>query len=171
MFDPFHHGTHIASLWTLAFTLFPITTTLYSCTFRWVVRQLPINISMEGYGYTITQLGYSIIGLVAAVSHATAVSMALKYPDTLFKSLFSMNMFPGSLQEKVLTFLKVDYLLTFIVLMTWMHAEMVGIHSIRRLQAASLLLVGSVILGPGATAAIAWSTREKALRNVKKKAL
>jgi hypothetical protein len=111
-----------------------------------------------------------VYGAVAAFSggiHLYFVGSVARDPSlSLIKVLVPEFQVQG-FASQVLVFLKFDYLFTFFALLFWIYLEFqqMGRHDTRLVGAG--LLVGTVLVGPGATAAIAWSIREHTLSEVR----
>lgn len=165
MFDPLGQGPHAKSLWALMFALCPLTIAL--CTRA--VRALLPRASTTKAGYNALQMGYGIVGAVAAAFHVVTVVKAIAQPASLLAGLLSLELYPDMLRDKILTFLKLDYLITFAALLTWAYSEVRDIYRGRPLLLLGMFAVGTVVVGPGATAAVACLVREAGLNrgNVK----
>ncbi|KAF6827013.1 hypothetical protein CMUS01_09198 [Colletotrichum musicola] len=155
MFDPLHQDPYVKSLWTLAFSLFPILVTACSQV-MYTVSQFLSPSQAKGItphsevSRTALHVGYAVTGTLAAAAHVYTVALVILQPDGLLHGLFSLGHSSPSLRENILTFLKLDYILTFSVLLTFGFGEL-------------------PILGPGGTTAIVWSLREDGLNKRKTK--
>ncbi|KAK3994453.1 hypothetical protein QBC44DRAFT_322701 [Cladorrhinum sp. PSN332] len=162
------------SLWVLAFTFFPVLTAFCTSLISFLLKQLPVR---DGRGYNAAQSAYALAAAVSAAFHAAFVVATIVAPEgprdnngfartlSVLRRGGDMTGQSGSLADQVLTFLQVDYLLTFVSLLGWVYNALVvlypsGAGSGRRVRIGGLLLVGSVVFGPGATAMVAWSIRE-----------
>ncbi|KAM4056689.1 hypothetical protein HRG_003557 [Hirsutella rhossiliensis] len=166
MFDPFRQGDHIKSLWVLMFALCPlniaICTKTVGVTKRAFLPSSPKAATTTNAGYNALQLGYTTVGVVAAAFHAMTILQAIKHPGR-FNGLFSLELYPEMLRDKIMTFLKLDYLITFAALLTWAYSEVLAIRRGGSLMLLGMFVFGTLVFGPGATTAIAWSARETGL--------
>ncbi|KAL0941317.1 FAD binding domain-containing protein [Colletotrichum truncatum] len=174
MFDPLHQGPYVKSLWTLAFSLFPILVTACSQV-MYTVSQFLSPSQAKGItphsevSRTALHVGYAVTGTLAAAAHVYTVALVILQPDGLLHGLFSLGHSSPSLRENILTFLKLDYILTFSVLLTFGFGELRMLHFVGSLKLAIYLILGTAMLGPGGTTAIVWSLREDGLNKRKTK--
>ncbi|KAK8859134.1 FAD/NAD(P)-binding domain-containing protein [Apiospora arundinis] len=174
MFDPLRQGPYAKSLWTLAFSLFPITVTVSYQVLSLVARllgktQAPRTVPHSEVGRTSLHVGYALTGTLAATAHVYTVALTITHPDSLLHGLLSLGYSSPLIQEKILTFLKFDYLITFGALLAFGLGELRTLHYGGSLKLAILLILGVIMLGPGGTIAIVWSIREDGLRKMKSK--
>ncbi|KAK6836881.1 hypothetical protein PG987_007376 [Apiospora arundinis] len=174
MFDPLRQGPYAKSLWTLAFSLFPITVTVSYQVLSLVARllgktQAPRTVPHSEVGRTSLHVGYALTGTLAATAHVSTVALTITHPDSLLHGLLSLGYSSPLIQEKILTFLKFDYLITFGALLAFGLGELRTLHYGGSLKLAILLILGVLMLGPGGTIAIVWSIREDGLRKMKSK--
>ncbi|KAK4221928.1 hypothetical protein QBC38DRAFT_520699 [Podospora fimiseda] len=167
------------SLWVLGFTLFPLLTAI--CTnvvarlLVFVMSILRIRDGRRG-GYSAVQSAYALAGTAAAAFHALfVVALAMGKGDIragFSRTLLAVSVVRGGanddgnevvlLADQVLTFLHIDYLITFLGLLCWVYNALVRVYpEVGGWKIAVGLMGGSVLFGPGATAMLGWSMREE----------
>ena len=112
---------------------------------------------------TVPNFVYASAAAFSGLTHFYFIASVVNKPSLSFSRCFVPDHQAQDFGNQVLVFLKFDYLFTFFTLLLWVYLEFqqVGRHDPRWVGAA--LLVGSVLVGPGATAAIAWAVREHTL--------
>ena len=116
-----------------------------------------------GDGQTAPRLLYGSVGAFCGGIHLYCVISLILDPSLSWINFFIPESQAQGFGNQVLVFLKFDYLFTFLALSFWTYLEFQRLELLNKSIAAAGLLAGSVLVGPGATAAIAWAIREDRL--------
>ena len=167
MLLPAHSGVSSHQLWVAGFQFFPLHLYLTQSFFGSLLPRLWPAIFAESKipkaNLKDLQRSYGIAALFAAGLHIYTVTIALRRPDLSLADFFWPNLAVKEFRQQVLLFLQFDYLFTFASLLLWVYLEisLLGQYDMRVIGCS--LFAGTLLLGPGASAAIAWSVREKLL--------
>ena len=162
------HQKHIA-----VFQMFPLWIVLTQQVLNFVLRSwVPGQWGSYQFTYdqkTVPNFVYGSAAAFSGMTHLYFIASVVSNPSLTLIGCFVPDYQVQDFGKQVLVFLKFDYLFTFFTLLWWIYLEFqqVGHHDTRSVGAA--LLVGSVLVGPGATGAIAWTIREQNLERTGRK--
>lgn len=167
MLLPVYSSASSHQLCVAGFQLFPLSVYLMQSLFANLLPCLWPAIFAEGKlrkpNFKDLQQSYGVAALFAAGLHIYTLAVVIRRPDLSMTDFFWPTLAVEDFGEQVLLFLKFDYLFTFASLLLWVYLEigLLGRYDMRVVGCS--LFAGTLLLGPGATAAIAWSVREKRL--------
>lgn len=150
-------------IWTLAFIWYPVSVSICQkitlTAFRTLRRAQPDNVK-------VSQVAYSVVGTVATIFHIHSLGAVWTHPG-VFEGFFSLDLSRNaSLKQQVLTFFKLDYLLTFLAVLTWAFGECTLRRKARPFQLLLAFVFGTSVFGPGAVLSAVWFRRERELNSM-----
>ena len=160
------HQQHIA-----IFQVFPLSIALTQQILVLALDALDLgfwdNKQNTGNGQTVTRFLYASVAAYSGGIHLYCVVSLIRDPSLSWIKFFIPESQAQGFGNQVLVFLKFDYLFTFLALFLWIYLDFQQLEHLKKSTTAAGLLAGSVLVGPGATAAIAWAIREHRLTKLR----
>ena len=116
---------------------------------------------------TVPRLLYGSVAIFSGGIHLYCVASLIRDPSLSWINFFIPESLAQGFGNQVLVFLKFDFLFTFLALSFWIYLEFQRLELLNKTMVVAGLLAGNVVIGPGATAAIAWAIREPRLSQMR----
>ena len=159
MLDVFQSSLNVQIWGIIAFTIYPVCMTLVARIIKAFTKYRPSN--FQSQHQEIPRLRYAVVGGVALQGHLWYLATISGFFNEHTPSLAAGEMESHNAGRLVLRFLQVDYAITFAAMLLLAWHELIRHKILPAWRALGGLMIGWILVGPGATLAAAWYLRSQ----------
>jgi hypothetical protein len=159
MLDVFQSSLNVQIWGIIAFTIYPVCMTLVARIMKAFTKDWPSK--FQSQHQKIPTLRYAVIGGAALQGHLWYLATISGFFNEYTLSLAAEEMESDKASKLVLRFLQVDYAITFVAMLLLAWHELVRHKILPAWRGLGGMVVGWILVGPGATLAVAWYLRSQ----------